>query len=230
MTPAQRRAWITSISIFAFVLLMFALALSPLREFFNSPDRLRDSVQAFGWLAPAAIILLHVAQVIAAPIPGQPIDLVNGYLFGWFWGSVFSLAGLSLGTTITIGLTKRFGRPLVEKMITPKGFEKIRAYTRRRNQWLFFFLFLLPATPDDLLCFAIGLTSIPFRRAVVIAMLGRAPGVVVLVIAGATGQSLNPLSFSLIALAVSLLLFVIIRNTRLGQAMQLPKTKTRGRH
>lgn len=225
MTKDQRTAWLTSIGIFLFVLLMIWLAISPLRSFFSSPTLLREAVHEFGWLAPVVIILIHAAQVIAAPIPGQPIDLANGYLFGWWLGSIISLAGLLLGSIITIGLTKHFGRPLVERFITPKGLQKIRAYIHTRNQYLFFFLFLLPATPDDLLCFAIGLTSIPFRRAVLISILGRAPGVIAVVIAGATGQSLNPITFSIAAVLVSILLMVIVWTTPLGKAMQLPQTK-----
>lgn len=225
MTAKQRRVWFISIGITALTILMIVLALSPVWEFFSSPERLRESVREFGWLAPVVVILIHIAQVVAAPIPGQAIDLANGYLFGWWLGSLVSLVGISLGTIIAIGLAKRFGRPLVEKLITPKGVEQIRTYIRRRNQWLFFFLFLLPGTPDDLLCFAIGLTSIPFWRSVVIAILGRMPGVLAAVITGATGQTLNPVTFTLVALAVSVLMGLIVWLTPLAKVMNVPKPK-----
>jgi len=204
----------------ALVLLLIVIVASPLREYFSSPDQLRDIVKSFGWLAPGAIILLHALQVVAAPVPGQAIDLANGYLFGIWWGSVISMAGLSLGTLAAVGLAKRFGRPLVASLITPKGLEKVRGYVHRRNEWLFFFLFLLPATPDDLLCFAIGLSSIPWQRAFVIAMLGRLPGVVATVATGSIGKTLNPLEFSLYGIGVSIVLFLIVWKTPLGKAMK----------
>ncbi|MBI3957155.1 MAG: TVP38/TMEM64 family protein [Candidatus Kerfeldbacteria bacterium] len=230
MPTDRSRAWITSIGISAFVVILVVIALSPLRGLFGSPERLREVVRSYEVLGPAVIILIQIVQVIVAPIPGQAIDLANGYLFGWFAGSVFSLTGIVLGSTIAIWLANRFGRPLVKRLLTPKGLDQIQPYIRRRNQWFFFFLFLLPGTPDDVLCFAIGLSSIPFWRAVAIALLGRAPGVVATVIAGHTGQSLNPITFTLIATAVSIVMFVVVWKTPLGRAMKLPPENDKRQH
>lgn len=223
MLTKRQQAWL-SIIIISAVFLGFVAILwfSPLRGLLSSPEELRSTVKSFGWAAPAIIIVMQFLQVIIAPIPGQAIDLANGYLFGWWWGSVISMAGLGLGTIAAILLAKRFGRPLVAALITPKGLKNITGYTHRRNQWLFFFLFLLPGTPDDLLCFAIGLSSIPARRAIAIALVGRTPGVVATVVAGSVGRSLNPLEFSLLAVLASLIILLVIWKTPLGKAMKVP--------
>ncbi|MFQ5812427.1 MAG: TVP38/TMEM64 family protein, partial [Anaerolineae bacterium] len=54
----------------------------PLLSFFANRATVQEFVMRFGLWAPLATILLHVAQVLLAPIPGQVIDAVNGYLFG----------------------------------------------------------------------------------------------------------------------------------------------------
>lgn len=225
MKAKRKKAWITSVGILVAVMVLMALILSPLQKLLNSPDQLRAKVATFGAWAPTISVVLEVSQVIIAPIPGQAIDFANGYLFGWLVGSICSLLGIGIGTAIAISLARRFGRPLVEKLITPKGMQHIQPYTRRRSHWLFFFLFLLPGTPDDLLCFAIGLTTIPIPQAMAIALLGRSPGIVAAVLTGATGQSLNVWEFSLIAAGVSLLLILVVWKTPLKDAMNIPDLK-----
>lgn len=199
----KQRAWISAgILLLAVGLLVFALFRSPLREVLGSPEAIRQRVEQAGIGAPLVMVSLQALQVVAAPIPGQAIDLVNGYLFGW-WGTLVSVIGIGLGSSLAIWLARRFGRPLVEALITPKGLDAIRPHIRRRNYWPFFILFLLPGTPDDLLCFAMGLTSIPLGRSMLIALLGRTPGVVAAVVVGATGQQMSLLTFSLLAAGVS---------------------------
>lgn len=201
---STRRAWISA-SVLAVTLgvVVGLVVFSPLRALLTSPEAIRDRVQDAGFAGPLVMVGINMLQILAAPIPGQAIDLANGYLFGW-WGIGVSAVGLSLGSSLAIFLARRFGRPLVEMLITPKAEKTIRPYTRRRNYWPFFILFLLPGTPDDLLCFAIGLTSIPLSQSILIALLGRTPGVVAAVAVGATGQRMSLLSFSLWAAGVSL--------------------------
>lgn len=224
MTPKQR-LWLSA-GLFTAIIggLVLVIVFSPLRPLLTSPEKLRDGVRQFGLLSPAISISLEVMQVIIAPIPGQAIDIANGYLFGWP-GVFVSLGGIGLGSTLAIGLARRFGRPLVEVLITPKGLASIRPYVRRRSQLFFFILFLLPGTPDDLLCFAIGLSSIPFGRSVLIALLGRAPGITAAVLFGATGSRLNPLAFTGIAIAVSLLAGWLIWRSPLGEKLQPTKSR-----
>jgi uncharacterized membrane protein YdjX (TVP38/TMEM64 family) len=224
MLTERQRAWISAgILLVALVFVVVGVMASPLRDVFTSPERLHRIVHAYGPLGPVVMIGIHILQVVVAPIPGQAVDLANGYLFGWWLGAAVSLIGISLGSLIAIGLARRFGRPLVKLLITPKGMEKIRPYIRQRSQWVFFILFLLPGTPDDILCFAIGLTSIPIGRAIAIVLLGRAPGVLAGVLVGATGRGLNIVEFSVIAAAVSVLLGWLIWKTPLGKAMNVPK-------
>lgn len=220
---SRARAWLSLGLLLALLgMIVAGVFLSPVHEFLTSPEALRDAVRSLGWVAPAVIIGLHILQIVVAPIPGQAIDLANGYLFGW-WGILISLIGISLGSTLAIFLARQFGRPLVEVLVTPKGLATVKPYMGRRNQLLFFILFLLPGTPDDLLCFAIGLSRIPFGRSIVIALGGRAPGVVAAVLISATGRHLALWEFTLIAAAVSLLVGFVIWKTPVGKRLHLPR-------
>ena len=49
---------------------------------------------------------------------------------------------------------------------------------------LLFLLYLLPATPDDAICFIAGLSRIRFRVFMVVVILGRLPGFIILSMLG----------------------------------------------
>lgn len=143
---------------------------------FGEQERVRQWVEGFGAWGPLVSIALNVAQVVLAPIPGQVIGLVNGYLYGLWAGLAYSLAGVSLGSALAMGLARRFGRPLVERLVPP---EQLARWDRRAaGQGALFFLavFLLPFLPDDVACFLIGLSPLPLLRMFLLATAARLPG------------------------------------------------------
>lgn len=176
---------------------------SPLRAWFNDVDFLRERVKSLGAWGPVIVILYHIAQVVFAPIPGQALDIVNGYVFGWP-GIAVSLIGISLGSILAIWLARRFGRHLVQRLIGETSMIVLDSLLKKSIPVLWFLL-LLPGTPDDIICFALGLSTVRFRRAVVMVILGRAPGVIFAVALGATGQRISPMVFLLAMGAVSII-------------------------
>ena len=49
-----------------------------------------DKMQSFGIFAPLLFVLLQVLQVVIAVIPGGPVPIIGGILFGQ-WGGLFSV-------------------------------------------------------------------------------------------------------------------------------------------
>lgn len=186
------------------------VAAPPLPAFLSSTDALKDFAQSSGWIAPVVIILYHALQVVIAPIPGQGIDFANGYLFGLVFGSIYSLIGLGIGSALAMLIARKFGRPIVELLVTKRGMKTVDQYLSKSSLWVIFVLFLLPATPDDLLCFALGLSSIPLGRGLLIAMLGRAPGIVATVLVGSAGSVVSPVEFTIAAILLTLLMMLVL--------------------
>ncbi len=79
------------------VIVVLWLARSPLAELMNQRAAIVHYVARFGLLAPLVFIALYAIQIIIAPIPGGPVSLAAGYLFGPFWGTVYCLFGIALG-------------------------------------------------------------------------------------------------------------------------------------
>jgi len=172
---------------------------------FRDRSALQAWLTSFGAWAPLVSIAASTLQVIVAPIPGQATGLVNGYLFGVWLGTLYSLIGVMLGTGLILVLTRRWGRPLVARLVPAAQLTKLDYLVERRGELFFFLIFLLPFLPDDLTCFAIGLTRLPIGRMLVLIALGRLPGLIVASWMGAHASSVSPLGWAILIAAVCLL-------------------------
>lgn len=151
---------------------------------FLDPEAIRIFLERTGPWAPVIFILLQAAQVVLAPIPMQVVGLAGGYLFGTFWGTVYSIIGLAIGSAVAIGLSRLFGRKLVERFVEPETLEKFDHLAEKGGLLVFFLIFLLPALPDDAICFIAGLTSLRLSSLIIVAVLGRLPGLLYLTLVG----------------------------------------------
>ena len=162
----------------------------PLFELLSDPERLREWIAGFGPWAPVVSVGLNAAQVLLAPIPGQFIGIANGYLYGILWGTVYSMLGLLIGTTVAMSLGRWFGRPLVERFVPSETLDRWDRITEGKGAWFFFLIFLFPSLPDDIVCFIIGLSPLSIPRMLLLAMPGRLPGVIVSCWVGAYASEL----------------------------------------
>jgi uncharacterized membrane protein YdjX (TVP38/TMEM64 family) len=137
-----------------------------------------------------ATIALNVGQVILAPVPGQFVGVINGYLYGLAAGTLYSMIGLLIGTAIAMVLARRFGRPLVEQLLREPQIARWDELTANQGPVFFFLVFLFPFVPDDVTSFLVGLSPLSIPRMLVLAMLGRLPGVFVSSWVGARAAAL----------------------------------------
>lgn len=145
--------------------------------FWSLEEKARDLISAFGVWGPMVLILLHALQVFLAPIPGQVMGAAGGYVFGPWLGTLYSMAGVTLGSILAIALSRRYGRPLVERFVPEETLARMDKLTAKGGLWFFLIAFLLPFFPDDALCFLAGLSSIPFPWLLAVVIVGRLPGV-----------------------------------------------------
>jgi uncharacterized membrane protein YdjX (TVP38/TMEM64 family) len=191
--PRKGRA-LTQAALATLLVAVAALALwtwrDPLWTLFADQERLREWVAGFGPWGPLASVALNVAQVLLAPVPGQFVGMANGYLYGVWLGTLYSMAGLVLGRGLAIALARRFGRRLVERLVDPVRLEHWDRIVDQQGPLFFFLVFLFPFLPDDLLCFLVGLSRLSIPRMLVLAGLGGLPGVFVSCWVGAHAMDL----------------------------------------
>jgi uncharacterized membrane protein YdjX (TVP38/TMEM64 family) len=187
------RIWLTILLIVGLLIVLvivLGIRAGPLRILLIDWKRVEDWVRRLGPWGPLVTIGLNAVQVILAPIPGQFIGLMNGYLYGIAAGTLYSTIGLLIGTATAMVLARRFGRPLVERLVPEDQLERWDGIAAQHGPWFFFLVYLLPFLPDDLISFVIGLSLLSIPRMLVLSALGRLPGVFVSTWVGARANAL----------------------------------------
>lgn len=213
---ARREALLRGGLLLGGVLLVTA-ALHALVPQLTEPAWVRARVAALGPLAPLAFVALQTAQVILAPIPGQLLGGVGGYLFGPFRGTVYSMAGVLLGSAVVFVAARWYGRPYVERVVDPAALDRWDGLVERTGVAGLFLCFLLPTFPDDLLCFVAGLTDIRLRTFLALVLVGRTPSFLAVAYAGGelSGGQLIPAAAVIATLGVASVLVYAVRD-RIG--------------
>ena len=182
--------------------------------FLRTPAAFRAWLLAFGGWAPLVFVVVQAGQVVAAPVPGQVVGVASGYVFGLWAGTLYSMAGTLVGTTLAFVLARRYGRSYVERVLSARTIERFDDVVADDGRLAIFLLFLIPGPPDDAICFLAGVTRIPLWQLVVIALVGRLPSVFLLNLAGAqiAGEELTIAAAVLLALVVVTVLFYLRRD------------------
>lgn len=170
----------------------------PALEFLAEKERVADWLARFGPWAPLVSIVLNTVQVILAPIPGHVLGLANGYLFGFFMGTVYGMTGLVLGSAIAMVIGRWLGRPVVVRLVGREKLDSLDRWAHRRGPLFFFLAFLLPIVPDDLACLAVGLSPLSIPLLLLIAAIGRLPGMIMMSWIGAEARDMSTLGWALL--------------------------------
>lgn len=171
----------------------------------------RAWVARLGFWGPAGIAALELVQVLAAPIPGTAIEAAGGYLFGPCLGALYAMAGILAGSGLNFFLARRFGRPLLGRWIAPPSLARLDELVRRGGTLFFFLLWLFPFVPDDLVCLAAGLTSMPTGHFLLLMTVGRCPGILISTWMGANAARLSPGWWAGLLAAIALAAVVLWR-------------------
>lgn len=175
-----------------------------------------SKVQSFGPWAPLAFIGIEIIQIVAAFIPGAPVDVMSGILFGAFWGIIWCFIGIFIGTVIVFFLVRKFGRPLVYKLFTKEKTDRIRILSDEKKLLItIFILFVIPGTPKDFLTYIAGLTKIKPSKFFITAAVARVPAMSCSVLMGANlgeGRFLISLILFAVILAASAVGYFVKKN------------------
>src|SRR5215216_4006640 len=135
----------------------------------------RDWILSFGVFSPLVYFLVVVAQVIVSPIPAGPVTFAGAMIFGVPQGLALSMAGSVVGSVLVFAAARKWGEPLVIRLVGEETFYKYSGRLDGEGWWLLAIL-LVPFMPDDAVCALAGLSAVSFRRFLVFMVVGRLPG------------------------------------------------------
>ena len=191
------------------VVLLITIAFSiPFISFIENPDKLRSVIESYGALAPIVFILLSMVQILIPFIPGEPFELLAGYIFGGIKGSLLCLFSGSVSSILIIVLVRKYGTKLVELFFKKEEHEKLNHLKTKNAFLLYSLIFILPGTPKDLLCYIGGLTDFDIIPLLIITTVGRIPGIITSTIpAGALGE--KKYLFGIIIYSITIIISII---------------------
>ena len=184
----RQKQWIAGTGIALFVLLSILIcwfAGRPLIRFAKEPELFRDWVDRQGVWGPLLFMGMVILQIVVAVIPGEPLEIVAGYAFGAVEGTLLCLLGAFVGLVAVFLLVRRFGTRAVEVFFPLDKLQSLAfLQNKRRLTFWVFFLFFLPGTPKDVLCYIVGLTDLPLASWLLISAIAPIPSIVTSTIGG----------------------------------------------
>ena len=185
----QTKKWIR-IAVLAVVAIVVTILSFPFMHLLVSEEgrsELCEKVRSCGAFAPLVFVLLMALQIVVAFIPGGPLELVGGMLFGSRVGLLVTELGALLGTLCVLFLVRRFGKPLVDFFVPEEKAKKFRILQdENKLEFWVFVLFLIPGIPKDLLTYLVPLTRMRGRNFLILSAIARFPSLAASVLVGAS--------------------------------------------
>ena len=155
------------------------------------------------------IIGLQIIQVVVCVLPGQPVQFAASYMFGVGRGFLLSLIGAVIGTVISFYIAKALGSDSIHVFFDKN---KIEDYQRRLNSGrgllLAFLIYLIPGIPKDLVSYAAGISEMRFRPFLLVATIGRSPGMLGSLLLGHFFGSQNYKAIIILSVMVAFILII----------------------
>lgn len=194
MTEKHRKLlYIFSLAIFA----VFCAAVGwfvgvPMVRMADDPQQFQAWVDGFGVWGRLVFVGMVFLQVIVALIPGEPIELMAGYIFGMWEGTLLSMAGILLGSAAVFLLVRRFGPKFAEVFFPQKELKRLNFLKNpKKSGVLAFILMTVPGTPKDLLSYFAGLMPLTLWQWLGIVTVSRIPSLVTSTVSGALAGEEN---------------------------------------
>jgi uncharacterized membrane protein YdjX (TVP38/TMEM64 family)/Fe-S oxidoreductase len=158
----KKRSWKPFISLVLLAAAVTGVHLSGAGRYLQQ-DTLRSLIAGYGAFAPAIYILIYTLAPVLF-LPGLPITIVGGILFGPFWGVVYTITGSTLGASLAFLVARYLARDWVAAKLTGPKWEKLDREVAQHGWKVVAFTRLIPAFPFNLLNYAFGLSKVSFTH------------------------------------------------------------------
>jgi uncharacterized membrane protein YdjX (TVP38/TMEM64 family) len=141
-------------------------------------DRMDAWFDSLGIWAPLVFVVLWVGACVFF-LPGLPISIAGGLIFGAVWGTVWTTIGANLGAAAAFLIGRYFARGMVERMFESNAsLKKIDDGVRRQGWRMLMITRLVPVFPFNIQNYAYGLTDISLRTYVLVSLVCMLPGTI----------------------------------------------------
>lgn len=199
-----KRQNVIALAVLLLSLLIYGLVSSQAEANLLTPQGLKQAIESTGVWGILAYMGVIALAVVISPIPGAPLTMAAGAVWGAIPAGIYSVIGGFLGGLVAyyIGLT--LGRSVVRALTG-----KVVYFSKDRGEKLLgviiFVTRLLPVMSFDLTSYAAGLTGLSFHIYTFATLLGMIPSTLLLTYLGETFTLDPPLGIALAGVFVVLL-------------------------
>lgn len=168
-------AFLTTVLVMALLVGHVPLDLGALWQTLSPPDRVRVFFEGFEAWGPLVFFSIQAIRVVVPFVPAGPLIMVGVAVFGPWWGFALSLLGGFGGSVSVFLLARRFGRPMVVRLVGEKTLEKHAGKMGADGRWMLGALMMPLPAAGDAVCALAGLSEISLGRFAVLNLLGRIP-------------------------------------------------------
>ena len=229
----SKRVAATVLTVFSVLsCVLAAIGVLYIRREFADPDIVRDWIDGNYFFGALVMLLICIAQVVIALIPGELVEIAAGYVFGPWWGMLICLVGAMIGSVLVILLVRRLGRKFVESIYPREKLDALPILNdpSKRNAFTAL-LFFIPGTPKDLLTYVIGLTEMSIPAYVLLTSVARIPSILMSTLGGdalVANRLTAAVIFFSIAAVLSLGGYLLYRHIQKRHAKQAKEDKNDG--
>ncbi len=148
-----------------------------------TPEGLQQAVTDAGIWGVLVYIAVIALAVVMSPIPGAPLTIAAGAVWGAIPAGIYSVIGGFSGSLIAYFIGRSLGRSAVKALTG-----KIIYFSKERGEWvlggLIFVTRLLPVLSFDLISYGAGLTGLSLPIYVSSTLLGMIPSTLLLTYLG----------------------------------------------
>ncbi len=135
-------------------------------------ESLQATVQQSGQLGIIVYFLVEIIYVTFTPLLNTFILIASGYIFGGHVGFIINFLSTAVGLFLIVFLVRRYGRPLLQKVVSPKFYKRFDHITQKVGPIVLLIVYVLPFTPDDELTYIVAAGPIGFKRFILPVVLG----------------------------------------------------------
>jgi len=207
--PTRKIKIIALVSLAVLTLWTFRAPLVSLMVLLQDQQALSAYVQRLGSFGPVMLFALLVVQVFLAIIPGHALMMAGGYVYGPLAAITITATSTILGSQVAFWVARRYGRQVIYRLAKSdiKVIEKWDHIAQKQGALFFFFTFVLPIFPSDLMCYVAGLGKVAPHKFLAANIAGRILCAITITMIGAFGFS-PPWQFWALALGGMTILFI----------------------
>jgi len=204
--PVEKKIKIIVVIILLVLAWHYRSSLAELLRIIQDQESVSAYLQGYGALGPLVLFSLLIAQVFVAVIPGHALMVTAGYVYG-ILGLIVTITSTVLGSQIAFLIARRHGRSLIYRLASQQVIDRWDKAAKHQGILFYFFTFVLPIFPSDLMCYVAGLSNISPRRFFVANFLGRTCCAVFITLIGIYGMH-PPVQFWVLAIGGMSALFM----------------------